>query len=158
METDELVKQWRTGVRISHRAHFDAAARCDRMSKLLGIPTIALSTLVGTSIFASLESSPGRTAKAIAGLAGIASAVLAALQTFLGYTDRAQRHREAALRYGQLRRELDDLLTFPEGGAKLKKRMDDIRARWDEVDAMAPVIPARHQNHARDIVLGARQK
>ena len=157
MDAADLLKQWRNGVRISHCAHSDAAARCDTRARWLGVPAIVLSTVLGTSIFATLESSPGRTAKAFAGLAGIAAAVRTALQTFLGYADRAQRHREAAQRYGDLRRELDELLLFPDAGPKLKKRMEDLRARWNEVDAMAPTVNPRVHDKARALVLGTRK-
>lgn len=158
MDTEELVRQWRTAVRISHRAHADAAARCERAHRWLGIPSIALAAVVGTAILGALESTPGRTAKAVVALLAIAAAVLTALQTFLAHTDRAQRHREAVVRYGQLRRELDELTVLPDAAPKRKKRLEELRARWDEVDAMAPSLTERQQHRARDLVLGTRDK
>ncbi|HWH31680.1 MAG TPA: SLATT domain-containing protein [Egibacteraceae bacterium] len=157
METAELIRQWRTAVRVSHRAHADAAARWERAGRLVGVPAIGLASLVGTVILATIEASPGRTARAFAGLAAVAAAALVSLQTFLGHSDRAQRHREAALRYAWLRRELDDLAAGGERDAKAKRRLEDIRARWAEVDAMAPAIPARQLARARDLVLGTRE-
>ena len=152
------MRQWRTAVRISHRAHADAAARNQRLHLLLGLPALVLAALVGTTILATMEASPGRTAKALAALAAITVASLVALQTFLGHTERAHRHHEAAMRYSQVQRELDELLLMPEAAAKLKKRMEELRARWGEIDLMAPGLTARQQNRARDLVLGTGKK
>lgn len=156
MEPEDLVRQWRTAVRISHRAHHDAVTRLERVNRLVGVPAIGLSTVVGTAILATMESDPGRTAHAVAGLAAVAVAVLTAVQTFLGFSDRAQRHRETALRYAALRRELDDLSALGDDGPKLRRRLEALRARWREVDGMAPAVSARRLDQARDIVLGTR--
>lgn len=158
MESEELLKQWRTAVRVSHRAHADAASRCERLHTLLGLPAVALASILGTTILASLEASPGRTAMAAAGLAAVAVAVLAALQTFLGHTERAHRHREAAARYSHIQRELDELSLAGEPTPKVKKQWEELRSRWAEVDLMAPAVPDRQHKRSRDLVLGTREK
>lgn len=158
MEPDDLMRQWRTSVRISHRAHADAAARCERLHVRLGLPALVLASGLGTTILASLESTPARSTKALAGLAAVAVAVLIALQTFLGHTARGQRHQQAALRYSQIQRELDELLALTDGAPKRSKRLDELRERWSEIDLMAPAITARQHNQARDLVLGTREK
>lgn len=158
MEPDELIRQWRTSVRISHRAHADAAARCERLHLLLGLPALVLASGLGTTILASLESTPGRSTKALAGLAAVTVAVLIALQTFLGHTARGQRHQHAALRYSAIQRELDELLSLPDAALKRAKHLDEVRRRWSEIDLMAPAISVRQQNEARDLVLGTREK
>jgi hypothetical protein len=67
----------------------------------------------------------------VVGLASVAAALLASLQTFLGYSERAEKHRIAGAKYGALGRELEQIrasdttLTFDEISA-VRKRLNDL--------------------------------
>ena len=67
----------------------------------------------------------------VVGLASVAAAWLASLQTFLGYSERAEKHRIAGAKYGALGRELEQIrasdttLTFDEISA-VRKRLNDL--------------------------------
>ena len=81
------------------------------MHYVLGVPVIVLTTLVGTSVFASLSTQPDPRLQITTGIASVVAAVLAALQTFLGHSDRAEKHRLAGAKYGALGRQLEELLS-----------------------------------------------
>ena len=51
-----LLRHWLTNSRRSQIANYEAAALFLRRNYWLGIPTIILSAIVGTSVFATLES------------------------------------------------------------------------------------------------------
>jgi hypothetical protein len=90
-----------------------------------------LSTLVGTSVFATVQKQPELWLQITVGLASIAAALLASLQTFLGYSERAEKHRIAGAKYGDLGRELEQLHasdTPPsdEAISEVRKRLDDL--------------------------------
>lgn len=55
MEAIELLREWPLRVYRMQMAHYDAAIHFERLHLLLGIPVIVLSTVVGTAIFASLQ-------------------------------------------------------------------------------------------------------
>ena len=93
--------------------------------------------------------------KIVAGLASVGAGVLAALQTFLGFDQRAAKHREVATAYGTLRRELETGMAFPEESAKLSELLDGVRT-WDAIDAKAPAISPRIYEAATRTVVGAR--
>lgn len=91
---------------IVGRAHYLAAEQFGRRHRWLSLPVIILTTVVGTSIFGSLNQNPSTSVKVGAGLLSLVAAVLAALQTHLGYGQRAERHRASGARYRAITRDL----------------------------------------------------
>jgi 4-amino-4-deoxy-L-arabinose transferase-like glycosyltransferase len=138
-----LLAQWHNGLRIAHIAQSRSAATCELRGRMLGIAVVVLSTVVGTAIFSTLESSPSTAVKIVAGFASVGAGVLAALQTFLGFEQRAAKHREVAAAYGALRRELESASAFPSDGPQLAQLLADVRGRWDVLDASAPAPSPR---------------
>src|SRR5207248_3345936 len=59
----------------------------------------------------SLSTQPDPRLQITTGIASVVAAVLAALQTFLGLSDRAEKHRLAGAKYGALGRQLEELLS-----------------------------------------------
>ena len=52
-----LLRQWQRGLHIAHVAHTRAAVFYDRRARGLGVATTVISTIVGTSLFASIAGS-----------------------------------------------------------------------------------------------------
>lgn len=154
MDEPVFIGQWANGLRIEHIAHRRACTRSEYSGRVIGSTVVLLSAVVGTSVFATIESSPSLGFRIGAGLLSIAAAVIAALQTFLKFDARAAGHRETSAKYGALRRELDQLRATdsPIGKAQLAA----IRSRWDEIDATAPPVPNRVHEAARSYVLGQK--
>jgi heme/copper-type cytochrome/quinol oxidase subunit 4 len=154
-ESAALVTQWHKGLRIAHIAQSRSAAACELRGALLGVAVIILTTIVGTAIFSTLASSPSTAVKIVAGLASVGAGVLAALQTFLGLDKRAAKHREVAAAYGALRRELETSMAFPDESTRGRELLDDVRRRWDALDATAPVTSQRIHRFATRAVAGS---
>ena len=107
--------EWHTGLRICHKSHMRCATFYERWNLGLGIPVVALTAIAGTAIFATLETSPQAWAKIFIGLLTVLAAILSSLQTFLRFSELAERHKVAAVKYGALRREIETLLDEPAG-------------------------------------------
>ena len=127
----EVINDWYKRVAVTQRAHYSSADRFGRRKYWLGIPAVILSTLVGTSVFASLLKQPDPWLQITLGFASVAAAVLASLQIFLGYSERAEKHRIAGAKYGALGRELEQLRSLgrdptPEEMSAVRKRLDDL--------------------------------
>jgi hypothetical protein len=127
----EVLADWYQRVAATQRAHYRSADHFSRKSYWLGIPVIVLSTLVGTSVFATLQKQPGPELQIAVGLASVLAAVLASLQTFLGYSARAEKHRVAGAKYGGLGRELEALRASDRPVSdgvvtELRKRLDTL--------------------------------
>ena len=65
--------------------------------------------------------------------------VLAALQTFLRFPERAEKHRSAAVRFGDLKGEIEELIALaPSDDAKLTETIRDLRKRDTQIRLDAP--------------------
>ena len=158
MNTPELLKQWLVGIRIAHIQQFLASNHSEKMHRRLGVPTVVLSTIVGTSVFASLDGNPQAWLKIAVGLLSVASAVLAALQTFMGYAEKGNEYKAAAIRYGKLRRELEQYISTRTGDSNADDAfLKDYRARWDETDSTAPTTSQSFHDAARAQVARSRE-
>jgi len=138
---EKIINQWYNGVRIRHKAHFVLASKYERRNLWFGFPIVILTAITGTSIFASFESSPEPWMKILVGCLSILAAVLASLQTFLGYNQEAEQHKNAATKFGALRRELEERISLDQYQID-KIFIEDFRKRWDSLEQESPNIPS----------------
>ena len=140
--TEELLQDWYRRAREAQFAHYEAAKPLSRANYNLGIPVALLSAFVGTSIFATLQKDQADIRLRIAvGIISVLAAVLSSLQTFLRLSERADRHRAAAVRYGALRRELETAIA--KGGPYEDELVAGVREKLDSISSDSPEIPAR---------------
>jgi hypothetical protein len=135
---EEVLSDWYHRVAVTQRAHYLSADHFGARKYWLGIPALALSTLVGTSVFATLQNQPDLWLQISVGLASVAAALLTSLQTFLGYAERAEKHRIAGAKYGALGRELEQLIASPPPTVEL---MSEVRRRLDDLAVESPNNP-----------------
>lgn len=143
-ESEVLLADWFRRVRESQRTHYECGTRFSRLNYILGIPTIVLSAAVGTAVFASLQSDAVSVEiKIVTGLISILAAVLASLQTFLGFAQRSDRHRIAGAGYGAVRRSIEVLKTFPpDDPSEMRRLISEIQQQMDSLAESAPEVPA----------------
>ena len=96
---------------------------------------------MGTSIFATLETEADISLRIVFGIISILAVVLASLQTFLRLSERAEKHRAVAVRYGALRRELETAIA--KGSPYPEKLVEGLREKLDSISSEAPEIPDR---------------
>ena len=141
-EQEILLADWFRRTRESQRVHYECANHFNKLHLWMGIPTIVLSAAVGTAVFASLETSAWGMVRIIIGLVSIAAAVCASLQTFLGYSERADHHRSTASGYGSLRRSFEHLKTFPPTDlSALEQAFSKLKEEMDHLAASSPAVP-----------------
>jgi uncharacterized membrane protein len=155
MTPDELIDQWRRGLRVSHRAHFEAAKLYRRRHLWLAIPTVTISALLGTTVFANLQHSDDPTIKFALAVFSIAMIVLSSLQSFLRFSETSERHQTAAVQIGEVRRELEQQLVFAHRDEPVIKAL---REKWDAADRQAPTIPSRIYDSVQSTVLSEETK
>ncbi|HXO39542.1 MAG TPA: SLATT domain-containing protein [Candidatus Acidoferrum sp.] len=135
----EVLDDWYERVCVTQRAHYLSADHFKRKSYWLGVPVIGLTTVVGTSVFATIQKQPVLWQQVTAGLASVAAAILASLQTFLGYAERAEKHRVAGAKYGALGRELEVLRASDR--AENDEILRELRKRLDALALESPNNP-----------------
>ncbi len=147
MNPNNLLADWLLRIRIGQSAHIKAATYFYRLNFWLGIPVVILTVLVGTSVFATLQKEADTRIRVAAGIASVLAAVLAGIQTFLRYSERAEKHRASAVKYGILRREMEQKLAFPPASPdELAAYVDSLRVRWDKLSEECPTAPERLWN------------
>jgi heme/copper-type cytochrome/quinol oxidase subunit 4 len=146
-EVRRLLVDWCDRADATSKTHYAMADKFSFQNKALGIPVVVLTTLVGTSVFATLQETVNTTVRIIVGFAIALAAVLASLQTFLGLGERTEKNRAAAENWSAIRREITEILALhpahPETHGDPKKYLDKLRARIDEVAAESPEMPSK---------------
>jgi hypothetical protein len=150
-ELEALYGSWHRRVAAAEIGHRQMSGRMQRRYLLLGVPVVVLTTVVGTSVFASLQrsTSSGDTTwptwgSLVIATISIAAAVLSSLQTFLRYSARAEGHRIAAIRYESLRRDMATTLHLPPNKRPdALRELDGVRTRMDRYAKESPMIGQR---------------
>jgi peptidoglycan hydrolase CwlO-like protein len=141
---DELLKRWHKRLRESQFAHYESAKMLSRANLGLGIPVVIFSTLVGTSVFATIQSNPNLLIQITLGLLSMVAAVLASLQTFFRYSERAEKHRGVGARYGAIRREIEQVIANPQTEySNAKETLDSLRTKIDSLADEAPEVSSQ---------------
>ncbi|CAB1061423.1 hypothetical protein D1BOALGB6SA_6196 [Olavius sp. associated proteobacterium Delta 1] len=114
--------------------------------RTFGIFVVIITSAVETSVFASLAGLQNTDVQILTGFLTVAAVVLAALQTFLGFSDLQAQHKTAAAGYGEVRRDLDLLvMKFPEATGTASEpgtaELESIIKHLDDFDRASPTIP-----------------
>lgn len=129
-------------------AHYQMSEAAKSKHTKLGVPVTVATAVVGTAIFATLNSPTQIIWIQIgAGLLSLAAAVLSALQTFFNFSDAAAQHKDAAANYEDIRHLLDwFILSYDQ--AKDQKNLDEplktlreIATKMNDAAKKAPSIP-----------------
>ncbi|AUI67830.1 SLATT domain-containing protein [Beggiatoa leptomitoformis] len=140
---DELLQQWRSRAQMAQYSHFATANYLRKLHYFLGIPSIIFSTIVGTSVFASLnEDSTSTYLRLIVGVISVLAAGLSGMQTFLRFEERAERHHLGGTQYGAVAREIEQFLFFRSCSSdEAMKFLNKIRENMDRLAESSPEIP-----------------
>jgi hypothetical protein len=137
-DTRALVLEWIRRARDSQIRHYTMADRLTASGRRLGLAVIAITAATGTSAFLSLVATAVTPQmRIVIGLTSLCAALLASLQTFLRYSERAELHRRAGARYGAVRRRLEAI----HASDPYLHDIRDIEVVRDELDYIAQNAP-----------------
>lgn len=163
LDLKALLETWRVRVRKLEKAHYRSATACRIYNYSLGIPLVVLTTIIASEVYqvfrilaedqyplivstndvdgevlaqVSSESLLAlQTESFIVLVFGLAAPILAAIQTFMRFPERAEAHRTAASRFGLIKHEIEQSMIIApdddEGRSGLVTRIKD-----SMVDAM----------------------
>jgi len=143
----ELLNDWAARVAAAQHAHYSLMTQLRRRNLALGIPVVVLSAAVGTTLFATVSDSSDKVSLGLRVFAGAISAlagVLAAIQTFLKFSERAEKHGVAADWLAAMRRDIDLVRATPEvQRGEPVKVLGDLRKEINKIAQTAPGIGER---------------
>ena len=141
---EDLLRTWLQRTRDSQHSHHEAGKLCKRLNYLLAVPIIVISTSLGTAAFATLSSDITGMAKTWFGAFSMTAAVLAGLQTHLRYAERGEKHKNLGAQYGNIRRNIEEILILPVNQRGPQKRvLDTVRSDLDAISAEGDVVSRR---------------
>jgi hypothetical protein len=138
----KLLRAWSARAGASADAHYELCTRLSRSNIRFGVPVVVLTTFVGTSVFATLQHHVNLALRITVGMVSVLAALLASLQTFLRFGERAEKHRTAAEAWAALRRDMEAMIalhpTYPESRGDPKKYLDDVRQKFAQIAQQSP--------------------
>ena len=137
---DLLLEKWCWRCVELQYVHYTAGNIYARLNYFLGVPVVALSAAAGTTVFVSLEAKTSQAALIITGVVSMSVAVLAGIQTFLRFSERAEQHRTTAARYGVIKRSIEQMRAI--GATATDTEADQfLDSTRKELDALATDAP-----------------
>lgn len=139
----ELAKKYRVDMHRASGAHHIMWEKRNGRSNTFGIITTVSATVVGTTIFISINSSPDLILRICAGIISIAAAVFSALQTFLKLPESATAHKIAGNSYAGIKRTLEVfIMKYQESNPNSKpEAMEDLEKIVERINSVAAESP-----------------
>ena len=117
-EAEELMEEWRLRAWAAQIAHYRIGSRLRSYNIWLGLPVVVFTTVVGTSLFATLDEQQSTEIRIVIGSISVAAAILAGVQTFLNFAARATQHVLAADWYASIRRRIEQEMHIEEASGR----------------------------------------
>lgn len=134
-------------------AHTKAGEDYDRKGRRLGLVVVIFTTIVGTSVFASLQGDPSTAAKVAVGVLSVLAALAAAIKEYEGYEKLGAKHGSVGRAFRKLRYATDELVvTLLRGGSDkdIEKGMADLDANANAIEE--PPLPKGYYARAQEWV------
>jgi hypothetical protein len=123
----------------AQHAYFERASILGKLNYWIGVPVVVVTALAGSVIVANHT---GDTPIPVwVGVITVSAAVLASLQTFFRFGERAAFSALSGNKYAQLRRRIEDCLVAPPEG--LAARLEEIQKLEDDLGEQSPPIGER---------------
>lgn len=137
----DLVARWLA--LASHRAdaHNRAANRYAKRDFRFGLPAVILTTIVGSSVFATLQTNVSVVVKIGAGMVVLVAAAFSAAQTFMKSAALSEAHQHTSREYEVLVREIEELQALPPTSeTEWSNRIGALRVGFDEAANPDPAV------------------
>ena len=151
----EQLEKFQTRARKASIDQFREAEKLKQRHYLLGVPSIGLSAIVGSTAFISASEGEINSKTIILLIVGVSilAAILSSLMTFFEYNEKAEKHRATGGAYSNLRRrvEVEIAITQSDGEADVSKLAEQLRALADEYGKITENAPLVGFNENQDL-------
>jgi hypothetical protein len=135
----EVAEAWYDRIEVIQHEHYLATLRFARLHYWVGIPLVLLTAIVGRCVFATPQQKRQASDRVAIGMLSVSATVLATLQTFLSYNERAEKHRMAGARYRALGWQLALMLAHDPGSNSMRSHKNPqifpkrFTRRWQDI-------------------------
>lgn len=142
-DSEGVAKLWYERSALIATGHYRTADHLAGRQRLLTGSSAVLSTLVGTTVFATLQSQPAAGIQILVGLVSVVAAGLTAFVGAMSYQEKAEKHRLAAAKYNAVGRRLEQARAGSQIDAT---ELSAIRTSLDDLASEMPHIPRHIHN------------
>ncbi|MFY1668994.1 SLATT domain-containing protein [Plantactinospora sp. WMMB334] len=143
-QVEALLRTWKRRTREGQHSHHGAGKAYRRAHYAIAVPTIALTTALGTSALATISNAAPANMKIVTGVVGLLAAVSGAIQLNLRLPERGEKHKNLGAQYGNIRRSLEATLAIPrKDRGDPKKVLTEIQSQLDRISNEGEAISDR---------------
>lgn len=137
-QANDILYRWLRQCKISQQAHYYSSTRDESRHRMLGVQTVVTAVMAGTLMVMPIRL---EFFSLVAPMLSFMVAVLAALQTFMGFQQRSLKHRITAAEYGSITREIELFLVRKiDDDQSIIEFLKLIQSRIDHLSQDAPEI------------------
>ena len=151
----ELLDKWNKRLREGQFSHYEAERWYKKYHYIFGLPAITLSALVGSAFFFEGIFTESNLYKFFGVLSGFLSSFLISLQTFLNFSELAEKHLSAASKYGSVRRDVERLMVMISSGVDdidWNREVDGIKKQIDDLAQSSPNVSKKVWKKSKKIL------
>jgi hypothetical protein len=153
------LEDWHDKAHEMHSAYAAAATSNEVWSRGLGTFVAVVTAFAGTTLFATLEGSTSDGLRLAAAILGSLGAIVSAVQTTLAPGARASKYHSVSVRYGALRRQMEEWsLEHPADAAPSPSITASWLREWKKAELEAPRLRERQIRRARKRIAEQKQQ
>lgn len=137
-------KEWDRRLSRSVEVHYETAKFLRKWHYSLGIPVIIIVAALGALKDISFGEGYNTLVTSVFSIISVGAVIVVGLQTFLNFNQRAEKHKEAASKYGSVRREIELLTrkTFA-SDSDLERKIISIQDKLDILSVSSPEVNSK---------------
>jgi len=140
----KTLMKWRARFKRVQLANNYTANSFKKCHVFVGLSLILFTTITSVLTFANLCENY----ELVPVITGVLATILAAVQTFMNFSEQADVHRNVARRYGELKKEIEYIINFTPDISDLPERSSYILKKENEIAQDAPNTPSCYWERA----------
>lgn len=154
-DVSDLLNKWNKRLREGQFSHYQAERYYKKYHYFFGVPAIILTMISGSLVFLFDVYLGFDSYGVIIGLSSFLSSILVGIQTFVKFSELSEKHLNAAVKYGSLRREVERIKVMmyeSDDSEKLERDVSALKLQIDDLAAGSPNVSKRIWKNAKIIM------
>lgn len=148
---EHLLQRWHRTARQLQVGHHLCSTDRDRIGRILGVATVAITAVVSSGVFASLGREPDSRFTGAIGAISLLAVLTASISSYLKFPELAARHKASAGQYGEIRRRIEVLAAKRNelSREEFLREVEHVRCQWDDIEKHEHPLPRRYFDRAQ---------
>ena len=151
--TVEVIEKLRLNCHLGKHKHFEASGRGRQFHLWFGVPTVAISVVIGSAFFVQIQNDLPDFANWVGAGLGLTAAMLSGIQTFFNFRKEYEAHRVTGNKFLHLARECERLIALYFDGQieldALSAQIEKLNERYAQITTAAESISTNRKDYSR---------